>query len=287
MSFPEKHKPLASTWFFWTALIVPIFIGATLSVLISLSTNASELCFEPECIQRFFYIFKFPIAIAGLSLPLIAMVAAIHRSNEASLQIKISSAQYEEALKNNRFGNYLKHRESFEKLIDSYCSTTYHGNRCKIMVKKLGLYSSLFPGSGLTKIDWNGEHSQKRLEFAESSAKAIVFLAKSPKEEFDLEILITSIYTMQGIFQINYSPFKAVEFEEIESKFARPIVLPGYSPVYSGIALAASDCLSILALIRSYIGTNNSEDLSITAHIANLAKNLEDVPSKVVTEGKF
>ena len=287
VSYPEKHRPLASTWLFWVALTVPLLLGATLGVLISISTNSNELCFKPDCVERFFYIFKFPIAIAGLSLPLIAMVAAIHRSNEASLQIKISSSQYEEAIKNNRFGNYLKHRESFDKLIDGHCSATHYGEKCKIIVRKQELYSSLFPDSGPSNLDWSGEYSAERFELGEMCAKLIIHLSQTSKENFDAEPVIESIYAMQKLLQINYSPFKAVEIEPLGENPARNIVLPGQSSIQNGLALAALDCLSMLAIIRSYIGKNNSDELSLSSHLSSLSRHLEDAPVKLVMEGKL
>nr|NLU60051.1 hypothetical protein [Pseudomonas sp. BIGb0427] len=45
-------------------------------------------------LKNFFGHFKIPLTIMGLSLPFVAMVAAIHRSIEAATQIEVALKQY-------------------------------------------------------------------------------------------------------------------------------------------------------------------------------------------------
>lgn len=160
------HKPLASTTLFWCALLAPLSVGGGLGLLIFFSTDLGGFCGESVCVRNFFDAFKFPLAIMGSSLPLVAMVAAVHRSKEAALQIA-------EVIKNNRFGNYLKHRETFEKLVDAFCARHGASIDTKVGVRSHRLYARLFPRSGYGVLEWAGEHDVECWEKVESKIKEI------------------------------------------------------------------------------------------------------------------
>jgi hypothetical protein len=281
----SKHKPLVFTWLFWLAVLLPVVLGMVLGLFIGFSSELGSLCFRADCVQVFFNTFKFPIAIMGLALPLVAMVAAIHRSNEAALQIKITSAQYGEAIVNNRFGNYLKHREGFEKLIGSYCANSVHGSECKIEVRMGSLYGRLFPESGFNNVRWTGQCDASRLELGVMCAKIIMHEAKAAKEEFNCYALIKSIDALLRLFQINYYPCKSVSVDSEEEGGSVTAVIPGYDSVPKSLVYAASDCFSILALFRSYVGVNNSDDLDLRGCIESLYDNVRWELSKQEFEG--
>ncbi|WP_205932284.1 hypothetical protein, partial [Pseudomonas viridiflava] len=88
-----------------------------------------------------------PLSIASISLPLVAMVAAIQQSNEASLQLKYSSAQYGESLSNNRIGYFIKHRDGFITMIEKFCSVE-SSDLAKISIDADSLYLRFFPKNG-------------------------------------------------------------------------------------------------------------------------------------------
>jgi hypothetical protein len=267
---------LVSTWIFWLALLVPILFGMTLALLIAYSSELGDTCFRAGCVQSFFEVFKFPIAITGLALPLVAMVAAIHRSNEAALQIKITSSQYEEAISNNRFGNYLKHREGFEKLIAGYCADSVHGEGCRIVVRSASLYGRMFPGSGFNNVSWTGQCDEKRLELGNMSAKIIVFQAAASREDFDFFMFMKCLDAMVKLFQINYFPYAFISVESLEEKVGLEVLIPGYSSKSKALIFAVSDCLALLALFRSYVGINKSDDLVVAKYLENLEGNLSE-----------
>ncbi|VVQ30531.1 hypothetical protein PS943_01878 [Pseudomonas fluorescens] len=108
MTTPIK---LGESPLFRAALLVPIMSGALLFLASSISNNSFTMCMASACINNFFELYKFPLSIIGLSVPLTAIVAALHRSAEAHLQI-------EETLKQNTFNNYIKHQEEFFKLLE-------------------------------------------------------------------------------------------------------------------------------------------------------------------------
>lgn len=129
---------------------------------------------------KLFYRFKFPITIAGLSLPFVALVAAIQRSKETSLQISLASMQYGEAIKNNRFGNYLKHREGFDKLIEGYNKRAKGETVQKPVIETPSLYADLFSDSGFNNQNWHGQHNIKLFEAIETNSVTLLFQMQAP-----------------------------------------------------------------------------------------------------------
>lgn len=251
-----NHKHLAKTKLFWLVLVIPIFFGTTLGFFIAAAEEPLEWCFNAVCVQTFFEIYKFPIAIAGVSLPLVAMVAAIHRSIEASLQISYASKQFGEVLSNNRFGNYLKHREGFEKLIEGYCSRRHHRNGCKTFVLTHGLYGRLFPEASFGNVNWNGQYDVDRMAKLEKHAKVVVEQYSKPLAEFDCYKFLVSVKYLAGVFSINYSPQRKVTILKNGIDQHKDIFAAGVPGGYSPIFTIARDSLAIFILFRSYVGLN-------------------------------
>ena len=130
-----EHKKLSQSRVFQVALVAPTFFGVTL-FLAALTANGSyKICFTSECIETFFNLYKYPLSIFGLAVPLSAIVAAIHRSDETAYQIKQTLAQ-------NTFNNYTKHQEEFTKLLKEL-ESLYD---CRFSQPAL-LYRNIFPSN--------------------------------------------------------------------------------------------------------------------------------------------
>ena len=146
MTTPRK---LSKSPLFWIALLFPIVSGVLLFVVSFISNNNYVKCFTSECVNNFFDLYKFPLSIFGLSVPLTAIVAALHRSEEANLQI-------EETLKQNTFNNYIKHQEDFFKLlekIESKCSCRF--------TDPLTLYRRIFPKNNYSSFTFAAHTKQE------------------------------------------------------------------------------------------------------------------------------
>ena len=126
---PEAH--LIDTWWFRGAIIAPLAIGLLVGWHF---TGDLELQFErsPEGMNNFLQMFKLPIGIASLALPIVAVVAANHRSMQTAKQIAEQNAQ-------NIFSNHLEHRDFFAKFIDERMPFD------KITIDTARLYEKLFP----------------------------------------------------------------------------------------------------------------------------------------------
>lgn len=70
-------------------------------------------CYSASCFNEAVTIFKVPLGILSLLIPIIAVLAANHRSEQTKKQIEISKEQ-------NNFTNYYKHLEEFEKYYEKF-----------------------------------------------------------------------------------------------------------------------------------------------------------------------
>lgn len=100
------------------------------AVIIFLNSKLS-FDFSYSGFNNFIEIFKVPIGVLALNIPIIAVLGAFHKSEQTRLQIELSNGQ-------NNFSNYYKHIEEFKKLI----SSNYRNKeRCDIEL----LHKKIFP----------------------------------------------------------------------------------------------------------------------------------------------
>ena len=257
MSIKIEHRHLLKTWYFWIFLILPLFSGAVLMLAISQAEPKMSLCLTSQCVQFFFNTFKFPIAIMGSTLPLIAMIASIHRSLEANHQINLVSAQYSENIKNNRFGNYLKHREGFDKIIQSVCVHDAKGKPFETNVDSTTLYGEVFPSSGYRNVDWNGEWSQAWLSNVNADAAIIVSeMRKASENQFDATIFFRASASLIRDLRITHDPFILISLRD-----ENPVLLPNLNDLGLSIMSGVANSFGVLIVIRSYLGHNDLRDL--------------------------
>lgn len=114
---------------FFDLAIVRISFGAlsflaliALSVIIIMSNLKPN--FSYEGFNLFLIIFRFPIGLLALLIPVVAVLAANHRSAQTKEQMRLTKKQIKKTQKqikitteNNAFSNYFKHSEEFEKHI--------------------------------------------------------------------------------------------------------------------------------------------------------------------------
>ena len=258
----SKHKHLAQTWMFWIALLVPIGAGGILALVIVSGTALGQGCASSQCVQNFFSHFKFPITIMGLSVPFVAMWAAVHRSIEVS-------AQTEEAIRNNRFGNYLKHREGFEKLMRSW-GERLGESKAPVVVQPSLLYMSLFPKSGFQRKDWYGEPDQEFVSGIERDVRLI--MDQISGDSFDFEEFFEGLSTLFIKLGFNFKRYRPLHLSQKTSVI---IFVPAELGGTEGIIKLVAECFSMVEMIRSYIGVNNSSDLNIGPYIGRLYSRVE------------
>ncbi|AZR41791.1 hypothetical protein [Marinobacter salarius] len=126
---PEAH--LVRTAWFRAAIVVPLTLAAIVAWIF---TSDSKLfwSFTPAGMNHFLNLFKLPIGIASLALPITAVVAANHRSMQTAKQIQEQNSQ-------NIFSNHLEHRRFFGTFIEE--RKPFGNENIEVAV----LYERLFP----------------------------------------------------------------------------------------------------------------------------------------------
>lgn len=126
----SEEKSLFQLKRFKLAIIVPAMISLIVAVYIFKTSN---IHYYPgyKGINNALTIFQVPLTLLALILPLVALAASSHRSEQTKKQIIVSQSQ-------NTFSNYYKHVEEFYKLLDRLPSI------CDFDPKRKSLLYSLF-----------------------------------------------------------------------------------------------------------------------------------------------
>lgn len=104
----NDNPNLSQLKLFKLAYLIPFFAFIVFSCAIFIAEQlwTYNFCFRSACIFNTYEIFKVPVWLLALSLPLTGLVAAHHRSVQAATQIQITESK-------NTFENYIKHKELF------------------------------------------------------------------------------------------------------------------------------------------------------------------------------
>ena len=104
----NDNPNLSQLKLFKLAYLLPTLTFAIFSGLIFHAEQlwTYDVCFRSACIFNTYEIFKVPVWLLALSLPLTGLVAAHHRSVQTAAQITQTDSK-------NSFENCIKHREFF------------------------------------------------------------------------------------------------------------------------------------------------------------------------------
>ncbi len=122
------------------------FFVLVASVVTGLIIYNSELIssYDYMGFNRAISIFKVPLGILALIIPIVALFAANHRSVQTKRQITIADQQ-------NIFSNYFKHIEEFEKYVSSHISDDLFN------VNKRTTHKILFPNADIGNLQLAGK----------------------------------------------------------------------------------------------------------------------------------
>lgn len=104
----SSEKDLIKTPEFLCAIIIPLTLAGIATAIISSYDNLF-FCLNFHCFNNLLNYFKVPLGIASLSIPLGALAAAQHRSQQTLHQINLQRAQ-------NNLTGYFTHKENFSEL---------------------------------------------------------------------------------------------------------------------------------------------------------------------------
>ncbi len=132
-NFFDPHKSFFSLLIvrFSLILFISVFVASLFFVL-----KTSEIAYHGgyEGLNKALVIFKVPLGVLAISIPVIGILAAFHRSEQTREQIRVSINQ-------NNFVNYYKHIEEFDKYIKSYPATNIE------FININALHSQFFPAA--------------------------------------------------------------------------------------------------------------------------------------------
>lgn len=107
----------------------------------------SEVSADPSYkgFNQFIVIFKFPIALLSMILPVIGLIGINHRSEQTMRQIELASNQ-------SSFSNYYKHLEEFEKYSSNLIEKYINQEKIKPVNPNMGtwirfLHHTIYPGA--------------------------------------------------------------------------------------------------------------------------------------------
>ncbi|PSV11670.1 hypothetical protein C0W59_19245 [Photobacterium kishitanii] len=127
----DPNKSFLSLKILWLVVGVLVVISCIISGVISYNSKL-YWDFSADGFNCFISLFRFPLGISALIIPIVALLAANHRSEQTKKQIELANTQ-------NVFQNYYKHVEEFTKYVNSIESKLFFS------VRKLHKY--LYPYS--------------------------------------------------------------------------------------------------------------------------------------------
>lgn len=111
------ERSLAKQFLFWAAIILPVLLFFTFGIPLWEDLNFE---FSKEAYNRFLDINKFPLYLFGTCVPLVAIVAYMHRTIQTEKQINHTKKQIELTENKNKADSYYSHVKFFVDAINSF-----------------------------------------------------------------------------------------------------------------------------------------------------------------------
>lgn len=185
----EATNHLHDTAMFRVAIYGPALVAFSIAGVGYLNSNL-----QPDWtfggFNLFISTFKLPIGLAGLAIPLGALVASHHRSIQSAKQIESQQRQ-------NTFSNYIKHKEYFGKYLDD--ENILNGEH-SFLAKDKKIYKALFPKAQEGEFEFLSENSvdairiEDQINFMNIEAKRIRW-----NESSSLRGLMNEIAELKGV----------------------------------------------------------------------------------------
>jgi hypothetical protein len=126
----DPNKSFLNLKIFWFVIALMSSAAALIFIIIYINTPM-HLDLSADGFSGFIDIFKFPLSLLALIIPIVVLLASNHRSEQTKKQIEIATSQ-------NIFQNHYKHIEEFSKYINQVSA---------IEVKTAVIHRMIFPNS--------------------------------------------------------------------------------------------------------------------------------------------
>jgi hypothetical protein len=128
----DPHKSILEPTIFKVTVLLIITLSLTTAIIIIYSTRL-HFDLSSNGLNNAVSIFRIPLSILTLVIPLVALISANHRSEQTREQLRLSNNQ-------NNFTNYYKHIDEFEK----HCQKQWNKYEFEIS-KPRSFHKMLFP----------------------------------------------------------------------------------------------------------------------------------------------
>lgn len=168
-----------------------IFLGFSIAVVTSvIIASHSNLIpkLDYEGFNFFVKAYKVPIGILASLIPIIALLAANHRSVQTKEQIRVTQS-------NNNFSNFFKHQQAFEEYTSSINPTKSGISNFKI------LHKAIFPDARSGGLAVGSSYSESLEKLSSDISEGLSRLAQETpfEEKVDVVIELTEITRKFGL----------------------------------------------------------------------------------------
>lgn len=200
----------------WALLSLICLCGFLVAIVIS--TEGLKFQFDAEGLSTFASLFRVPVGAFTLSLPVFALLAANHRSEQTKQQMALTRSQIERtdrqiqiASDQSKFSNYYKHLEEFIKYCDLHFKNKPFG-----VASPRKLHAAMYPAARQGDLnidkkflanldnDISELYSLVSLLAAPEGRAPVIFRVNSYSEELLSRYFIQRIATSSGT-QIEYN----------------------------------------------------------------------------------
>ncbi|ELV8587877.1 hypothetical protein ACWOVX_000954 [Vibrio vulnificus] len=150
----DPNESFLSLKVLWVVVAIHVFFAVLAFVTICVNTPL-QWNLSANGFNSFISIFRFPLSILALIIPVVALLAANHRSEQTKEQIRVSNYQ-------NVFQNYYKHLDEFIKYSDA--------QNHELVCSPRHIHRLLFPDAASGKF----ELDQRFIEKVEERLSAIL-----------------------------------------------------------------------------------------------------------------
>lgn len=149
----DNTKSLTKLWKFWLSIGIPV-IASVISFVAIKSNNNIVRDLSVSGFNNVFELFKVPIALLSLVFPAVALIAAIHRSEQTAQQLVHTKLQIDKLAEQHALSNFYEHRKQFLEVLSELESS----HRIKF-TEKSRIYRELFPSNNIKKLDFKGDEA--------------------------------------------------------------------------------------------------------------------------------
>lgn len=247
-------------------LELPIVLGTFLLIsFLAIATIVTIILFDPrsflltsEGFNQAANYLKVPLGLLTVSIPLLALLAANHRSAQTKRQMELTRDQIAFAGEQNNFANYYKHVEVFEKFCNEHVNVE---NKFRFDNLR-GLHNEIFPNARQGDFNSSPDVKKRLQRAAVNYFSAAEGLLKIEEKYFSIFQLFQNDEYLTKPFGISRNgDISGIEFKYIHHFQTYTYLIPGGTYFtflkYLHAAFCATD--QILKFDTNYISDSEAE----------------------------